>query len=698
MSTTNLEIVVLDVNDNPPEFSSKAYFASVEEGVESGADVVRVLATSRDSGVNADISYSIVGGNEHRVFSIDPKRGVIAVSGVKGGVDHERQAEYFLTIEAQDGGDPPLSNHATVNITVIDANDNAPTFSLVSYSALLSEAARPGEPVVTVAASDEDAGDNGRVSYAIVSGDRHGQFSVGEADGRIVVASALDREMISSYVLEVTASDHGRPEAMTATVLVSVDISDANDNAPIFPEGNYTCHVQEDKPIGYLIQRFTVTDSDDTPNGAPFTFDIRAGNDEDAFRVVQDGTLRTTRTFDHKIRNKYLLQIRVFDNGTPPMYSDSYVTVNIIEESKYPPSVAPLNVHIWSYQDDFPGAVIGSVVASDLDPYDRLSYEIVPASSHQMQSHLFEIDRNKGSVIALQGLDAGAYSLNVSVTDDKFTTFSQARVHVDAVTDDMLDRAAIVRFDSVTPKDFVVNYQGPFVKMVKAAMGVKKSGDVVILGVQSEASKRRPKREAVVVDNAAAVRRGREVVEVLLLVRKGGDSFYERDEVRAVLEGRAPKMSSQLGLAILEVQGDECGEDSCDNGRCKDLVVMSENGNVVAVATDSGASFVSPRFAHRESCACKEGFAGARCDVVLNECALDPCPSFKVCVPDGSFQGYACRCPEGLTGAFCNVNVTTCGDNDRRQCNIVNPMTFGGGSFAEYAAIRDGFISRVDLI
>ena len=61
MSTTNLEIVVLDVNDNPPEFSSKAYFASVEEGsgnVEGGAnDVVRVLATSRDSGVNADIRY-----------------------------------------------------------------------------------------------------------------------------------------------------------------------------------------------------------------------------------------------------------------------------------------------------------------------------------------------------------------------------------------------------------------------------------------------------------------------------------------------------------------------------------------------------------------------------------------------------------------------------------------------------------------
>ena len=63
--------------------------------------------------------------------------------------------------------------------------------------------------------------------------------------------------------------------------------------------------------------------------------------------------------------------------------------------------------------------------ASDLDPYDRLSYALVPAK--HSESHLFEIDRNKGSVIALQGLDAGAYSLNVSVTDDKFTTFSQVK-------------------------------------------------------------------------------------------------------------------------------------------------------------------------------------------------------------------------------------------------------------------------------
>ena len=94
-----------------------------------------------------------------------------------------------------------------------------------------------------------DSGENGRgrLSYAIASGDHHRQFTVGEADGRIVLSSSLDREMISSYVLEGEAADHGCPEARTASVLVSVEVSDANDKAPIFPKGNYTSYVQVGK-------------------------------------------------------------------------------------------------------------------------------------------------------------------------------------------------------------------------------------------------------------------------------------------------------------------------------------------------------------------------------------------------------------------------------------------------------------------
>jgi len=107
-------------------FFRRYYFATVPENIPIGSDVVRLLATSRDTGINADITYSIVAGNEHRKFRINPKSGVIVVAGE---IDHETAKDYFLTIQAQDGGEPPLSNHATVNITVQDLNDNSPVFS-----------------------------------------------------------------------------------------------------------------------------------------------------------------------------------------------------------------------------------------------------------------------------------------------------------------------------------------------------------------------------------------------------------------------------------------------------------------------------------------------------------------------------------------------------------------------------------------
>ena len=72
-------------------------------------------------------------------------------------------------------------------------------------------------------------------------------------------------------MLEVQARDEGE-RILSSSVLVNLGVEDANDNPPIFPEGNYTVYVQEDKPYGHILLRFSVMDSDDSPNGAPFTW------------------------------------------------------------------------------------------------------------------------------------------------------------------------------------------------------------------------------------------------------------------------------------------------------------------------------------------------------------------------------------------------------------------------------------------
>jgi protocadherin Fat 1/2/3 len=154
------------------------------------------MATSRDAGVNAEVTYSIVGGNEGRKFRIEPDTGLVSVAGE---IDHERAKEYFLTVQARDGGTPPLSNHATVNITVLDTNDNAPEFTQESYSTSLSEKSVVGSDVIAVTATDLDKGMNGVVTYRLVHGDPQNQFRVDPRDGAVSLAGVLDREMISSY-------------------------------------------------------------------------------------------------------------------------------------------------------------------------------------------------------------------------------------------------------------------------------------------------------------------------------------------------------------------------------------------------------------------------------------------------------------------------------------------------------------------
>ena len=177
-------------------------------------------------------------------------------------------------------------------------------------------------------ANDLDSNLNGQISYSIINGDRQNQFRIDKDNGYLIVNAPLDREMISSYVLEIQATDHGIPE-LSSSVLVNLEISDFNDNPPLFSQDNYTAVVQEDKPPGFVILKFHVTDADAGFNTSPFTFDFRAGNEGLMFKLAQDGSLQTAKKFNHRMKDNYLLHIRVFDNGTPPMFSDTFVAVKV---------------------------------------------------------------------------------------------------------------------------------------------------------------------------------------------------------------------------------------------------------------------------------------------------------------------------------------------------------------------------------
>ncbi|XP_023314181.1 fat-like cadherin-related tumor suppressor homolog isoform X1 [Trichogramma pretiosum] len=673
-SITYLIVNVQDINDNPPEFTSKYYFARVPEIDAVGTEVARVLATSKDTGVNADVYYSIVGGNEHKKFQINRLTGAISIAEQ---LDYERAKDYYLTIQAIDGGVPPLTNHATVNITVLDSNDNAPIFSQSSYRGSVNEAASLGEAVVQVSAIDLDSNENGQVSYTIERGDRQKQFAIDPKTGLITVAAALDREQTATYNLEIHAKDAGLP-TMSNYVVVTVDIEDANDNPPLFDQANYTAVVQEDRAQGHPVLRFKVTDADAAENAAPYTFDFREGNDGDAFRLEQDGTLRTAIKFNSRVRDRYRLHVRVFDNGTPPLYSDTWVEVKIIEESQYPPVITLLEINVNSYRDEYPGGVIGRVHASDKDQYDTLQYALVPTSPSRPNTDLFQIDKHDGTLVALPRLDVGEYRVNVSVTDGKYTSYSIAKVNIELISDDMLENSVIVRFREVSPEDFVLKHRRGFLRTVRNAMKCRPK-DVLILSIQ-------PSTEAEnnVIKSRSARQAGAVVhndLDVLFAVRKPDPSeFYTSASIREALNQHIEELEASTKLVVEDIVRYKCSKGHCVYGECRDRVVL-EPQHISPIATDVVA-FVSPRHRHRTECSCKEGYAGQHCEVVVNECARSPCPGYRVCVPDSSVQGYSCQCAEGFAGQSCEIDMSKCHDG---SCYIPrNPISFSGKSYARY--------------
>lgn len=478
---------------------------------------------------------------------------------------------------------------------------------------------------------------------------------------------------------------------MSNFVLVNVEVIDSNDNPPLFSQTNYTTVVQEDKQIGHAILQFTVTDADVSPNADPYTFDFRSGNEGNYFRLEQDGTLRTATKFNNRVKDRYTLHIRVFDNGSPPLYSDAWVVVKIIEESQYPPVVTPLEVTINSFKDEFPGGTIGRVHASDKDQYDTLLYDLVPSLPN---TNLFEINQLDGTLVALPRLDVGEYYVNVSVTDSKFISYSTVKVNVELIPEKMLDNSVIVRFRDVSPENFLTSHRKGFVRTVRHALNSKLK-DVVIISIQ-------PSMEELNTVRSRAIRQTvHNDLDLLFAVKVSPvnliDPFFSSEVVREALNQRVEVLEESTKLVVEEIVRLKCTKMYCANGECQDKIVLDVK-ETTPILTDL-MSFVSPKHRHTMECHCKQGYAGDRCEMMVNKCAYEPCHKNEICVPDYTSQGYSCRCKQGYSGPKCKIDANKCTDS-----NCYNPqsaISFSGKSYVKYkinkSVIKDTMESKLSF-
>lgn len=240
-SSQAIEVRVSDVNDNAPRFSQPVYQVYVSENNVPGAYIYAVSASDRDEGANARLAYSIVesqiqGMSVFTYVSINSENGFLYALR---SFDYEQLKEFSFQVEARDAGgggaseapggvEEALAGNATVNIVVVDQNDNAP--AIVSplpgrngtpAREVLPRGAEVGYLVTRVAAVDADDGENARLNYNIVRGNEASLFRIDWRTGelRTVRKVPAKRDPQRPYELLIEVRDHGQPPLSSTAAL-----------------------------------------------------------------------------------------------------------------------------------------------------------------------------------------------------------------------------------------------------------------------------------------------------------------------------------------------------------------------------------------------------------------------------------------------------------------------------------------------
>ncbi|XP_010788011.1 protocadherin alpha-3-like, partial [Notothenia coriiceps] len=264
--TSEIEINVLDINDNAPVFSNTLYKVKTLENIPIGAVVFTLNATDADEGSNSEIVYSLRNKDQDHIldiFQIDPDTGIISV---KGKIDYEEKKAFEIRAEARDKGQPPMSAHSKVLVEVIDVNDNAPEITVTSLLNTLNEDAELGTAIALVSVLDKDSGKNGEVKCEILNTVPFKLETNYKNYYSLVVDGHLDREVITRYNVTISATDEGSPPLSNISV-ITVYVSDVNDNAPYFPEKVINIYVKENSLVGTVIKTVTAVDADNSQNG-----------------------------------------------------------------------------------------------------------------------------------------------------------------------------------------------------------------------------------------------------------------------------------------------------------------------------------------------------------------------------------------------------------------------------------------------
>ncbi|KAB5543241.1 hypothetical protein PHYPO_G00076870 [Pangasianodon hypophthalmus] len=503
----NIELEIMDINDNAPQFRRERIPLDISESARPGEKFSLTNAVDADVGENSIKTYFLSQSDE---FTIEIQSGSDGTKYVdlvlQAPLDREKQAVHSLILTAVDGGTPARTGTATVIVKVLDTNDNAPQFDRQVYSVDLVENAPFGTLVMQLNATDTDEGTNAELAYSYTlytSEKTQEKFSLNPKSGEIRVKGMIDYEETRSFEMYVEAKDKA-VSPLSAQCKILVFITDLNDNYPDITIKSFKSSVKENAPTGTVIAVVSVSDRDSGDNGKVF-LSLRDAevlpfllnkSSEDYFELTIKEPL------DREKDSSYEITLHVMDRGTPPLTDNETISLEILDVNDNAPVFPQSFYMIHLPENNEPGELLCSLTAHDPDLNENqyLVYFIVEKEiSNTSVSTLFSVNPENGNLHALRSFDyerEREFLFHVEARDSGVPPLSSnATVHViildqndnapqivspwrahDSVVDQVISRAAdqgslvakVIALDADSAQNSRVTYQ--FLQVTDASL------------------------------------------------------------------------------------------------------------------------------------------------------------------------------------------------------------------------------------
>ncbi|XP_059918726.1 cadherin-related family member 2 isoform X3 [Gadus macrocephalus] len=394
-ATADVQINILDINDNPPKFYSCGSKKCLEESQfrgeiqENSAGTLQINMTVKDLDQDGQIILE-VDGVDKDAFAVNPtsttsQSTVQLVVKDPQKLDFETKKVMVVQVIAIDEEDESMRSTATVTITILDVNDNSPTFPEDTYKLNVPEHSAVDTPVATITATDGDVMDKDKLTYRLLPQSILKYFNVTENTGEVYVTNSklIDREVNSLYSATLQARDTNN---LIGTTVLEISLTDINDKPPKINPNSYNVFVEEGKEFTLQIE---ATDADDPESSnSKIVFAIVPTNYSDYFTIdATTGVLTNSAELDREAlepaaKGKIELNITATDQGVPALMTSAAVTVNVEDVNDNKP-IFTLSSYEFSVKEGVKGAVVGSVWARDLDQaldFNRISFTILGGS------------------------------------------------------------------------------------------------------------------------------------------------------------------------------------------------------------------------------------------------------------------------------------------------------------------------------